>query len=205
MKRSTPFLLLVLLGVVSGCFIEREPRPGYWPPLAPENTFAKWDEHIPFNSVKQFSDIFKSPDLVDYQSKGYTPRLIVNIDYPAGLYLVNDSLGDTVMVWNTAQKRNFRWDVRLRKMAVEANGDCIKLFPKYIFESKGGDPLFGFTRESVFIYRDTTGALQIQKRWSAAGLIFMLIPTYMQDREWFRYEQDNAVMQTDDTSNHINP
>lgn len=191
-----PISLLVILVTLSGCMVEREPRPDYWPPLVLENTFTVWDEHIPHESVKQLSDIFNSPDLIDYRSRGYTPRLIVNIDYPAGLYLVNDSLRDTVMVWNTVQKKNFPWDKKLRKITVQADDFCIKLFPKYIYESKGGDPLLGFTRESVFIYRDTLGALQIQKRWWAAGLMFMLIPTYMQEHTWYRYETGGANLKS---------
>ncbi|MFM1744712.1 MAG: hypothetical protein RLZZ630_649 [Bacteroidota bacterium] len=186
------FILFLTLAI-TGCIVgERQSRPAYWPPLVQARTQSRWDERIPFQSLKQLSMISESNDLLTYRNKGYTPRLVVT-GSSRGLFLVNDLNADTVVIWNMVQKKGFRWDTKLRKMKIRIHDSHLTLLPKTIYEVKGGDPLVGFKRESIRIYIDTEGGLQIQKRFNAYGLIFMLFPTYLRDREWFIYEKDTSI------------
>jgi len=175
----------------TGCFVgERQLRPSSWPAISNEEYYNTWDERIPINSLKQLSDIFTTQDLIDYQIKGYTPRLIVKGSYSHGLYFVNDLIRDTVLIWNAIPHGDFQWDKKLRKININTGSNCITLIPKYRNTPYGGNPILGFSRESIRIYRDKEGGFQIQKRSNFVGLVFMLWPAYGRFWNWYRYEAD---------------
>jgi hypothetical protein len=184
-------LALLNLSLQTGCIVgERERRPSYWPDIGREEYYNTWDERIPINSLKQLSNLFTTQDLIDYQIKGYTPRLIVKGTYAHGLYLVNDLTEDTVLIWNAIPHQEFRWDKKLRKITINTGRNCITLIPKHRNTSIGDNPFLGFSRESIRIYRDSEGGFQVQKRSNFAGLIYMMVPTYLRIWNWYRYEPD---------------
>jgi len=190
---KTYFVVLYLL-ITSvffpGCImIDKMPRPDHWPPIDHFDNMNHWNGFIPVNSLQQLSEVYNTQDLILYQQKGYRPCLNVKGDWIAELCFVDTTQRDTVPIWSTINTGPYKWD-KLRRISAKISNDEILLLLKFPNEVKGGNPLLGFSRYYIKIYKSKEGDLLIRKGDRFVGLTFMLFPTIWHESTWNRYEAD---------------
>lgn len=189
-NRQVIFSLLPILLFFQGCIlVDNVRRPDKWPPIAKHDNTDHWNEFIPVNSLQQLSEVYKTPDLILYQQKGYRPYLHVQGVWIADLNFINSTLADTIQIWSTLEKGPYRWD-NLKKISARVSNDEIKLLIKYPNNSQGGNPFLGWSRSYIKIYKSRENDLLIRNGSKMIGLVFMLFPIYGHFSTWYRYEPD---------------